>query len=98
MLAYMKKICDKEIYRILRNSSEEYLESLIAQVEEVQEMGEDMDAINRDLQGQIENALNERNKTKLVKVLENIKLKCQDCLKDKHEGFINYIMKCKNMT
>jgi len=83
---------------ILRNSSEESLASLIAQVKEVQEMGEDMTEIDVVLEQQIEEALEERNNTKLVKVLEEIKVVCQNHLYYKHKGFVAYIMHYKKMT
>lgn len=71
------------------NLSEESLESLITEVNKIKETIEEEDiiAIDYRVMTDLNKALEAQNKEKLLDVLEKIKEKCQNSLRDLHQNF-----------
>lgn len=92
--------CNKKIYRIHGNSSEESesLDSLITKVKMVQKTVFDLNEIDFRLMKQFKVALETKSKEALITVLEDTKEQCQNCLRRMHERFRDYILRCKNTS
>lgn len=82
------------------DSSEEAesLESLVTKVKMVEKTVFDMNEIDLCLMKQFKVALKTKSKEALLDVLKDTKEQCQSCLQRMHRPFIEYILRCKNIS